>query len=146
MPPILRPYLAAALPATALVSLLCGPSSTAAQAAQRADIARQKAVEKRDTRTANLPDAADRDRPAPDQPQQPPSDERPDIPADCSYLAPAAAKPAESKKLHSKTAFVSSPIPTHPETAAVCTCIAVPVEPCFRAHYPAYQAQAPPRR
>ncbi len=148
MPPHLRFCLVAALPATAVVSLLCGPSPAAAQAAHRAQLARQKSAEQA-AKNATCDSAAapsNSDRPATDEPASSPSEPRGEEPIECSYLAPAAAKPGESKKVFGKTALVCSPIPTYPDNGAYRVCVFAPVEPFWRPHHPAYRAQAPPHR
>jgi len=130
-------FSAVAISMASAISLVCGPSPSAARADYETRLAREEAARQAPVNTAPL--ASDRSGPSK---SQDPSGERSSL---ASFVAPTAAKPADTDPPVSKAAAQASPmVVSHP---VICPSQERPMRVVSRQlHRPAFQANAPPSR
>ncbi|MCG8405539.1 MAG: hypothetical protein MI923_10115 [Phycisphaerales bacterium] len=140
MPPMyspIRQFCTAVLPVSALLSLVCGPSPSAAYAECRDRVAQDKAEQKnaggRD-KPVNQDDSRDRSCPEPVEEQTSLS----------SFVAPTAAKPTEAKKTNGPDAFASARVSVYSSRDVSRLCRFNPIVAPCPLETSVYHAHAPP--
>ena len=142
----LRQFLAAVLPITAILSLVCGPSPSAAYAQCRERLAKERKADRgshhdqNGTRPAypTAPSESAQDAPNPAESKK---DGQGMVGA---YVVPVTAKPADTEKVGGNLAVVGRAAFQIGPHGSPGLCQSILTELPFSLHYPVYHANAPP--